>query len=77
MHSTQHDKPQLFDNGTGVILNIGIVGAGIAGLTAAAILSRIGHHVDVSIAVSLCLGQSFFLARSLKYHPYIDQLSFS
>ena len=31
-----------------VTLNIGIVGAGIAGLTAAASLSRAGHNVEVS-----------------------------
>jgi salicylate hydroxylase len=42
-----------FDNGSGLSLNIGIVGAGIAGLTAAATLSRLGHHVDVSLLFHL------------------------
>jgi NADPH-dependent glutamate synthase beta subunit-like oxidoreductase len=37
-----------FDNGNGIVLNIGIVGAGVAGLTAAAVLSRLGHNVEVS-----------------------------
>jgi NADPH-dependent glutamate synthase beta subunit-like oxidoreductase len=37
-----------FDNGNGVVLNIGIIGAGVAGLTAAAVLSRLGHNVEVS-----------------------------
>ena len=32
---------------SGVFLNVGIVGAGIAGLAAAAALSRIGHNVEV------------------------------
>ncbi|KAH9880160.1 hypothetical protein J1614_002186 [Plenodomus biglobosus] len=36
-----------FDNGTGLVLDIGIVGAGIAGLTAAAVLSRLGHNVEL------------------------------
>ncbi|KAF5532893.1 FAD dependent oxidoreductase [Fusarium mexicanum] len=43
-NSTQHVK---LDNGNGIILDIGIVGAGIAGLAAAAALSRLGHRVDV------------------------------
>lgn len=34
---------------SGVFLNVGIVGAGIAGLAAAAALSRIGHNVEVSM----------------------------
>lgn len=38
-----------FDNGNGLVLNIGIVGAGIDGLTAAAALSRLGHNVEVSL----------------------------
>jgi pyruvate/2-oxoglutarate dehydrogenase complex dihydrolipoamide dehydrogenase (E3) component len=33
----------------GLSLNVGIVGAGIAGLAAAAALSRIGHNVEVSM----------------------------
>lgn len=36
------------DNGNNLVLNIGIVGAGIAGLTTAAVLSRLGHNVEVS-----------------------------
>ncbi|KAM0472430.1 hypothetical protein ACHAP7_008583 [Fusarium lateritium] len=36
-----------FDNGTGLSLDIGIVGAGIAGLSAAAALARLGHRVDI------------------------------
>jgi hypothetical protein len=41
-------QPIGFDNGDGITLNIGIVGAGIAGLTAAAVLSRLGHNVEVT-----------------------------
>jgi NADPH-dependent glutamate synthase beta subunit-like oxidoreductase len=49
-----------FDNGSGVVLDIGIVGAGIAGLTAAATLSRLGHHVDVRLRLqSMKPGLSF------------------
>ncbi|KAJ4247096.1 hypothetical protein NW762_013234 [Fusarium torreyae] len=40
-------KEVKLDNGDGIILDIGIVGAGIAGLAAAAALSRLGHRVDV------------------------------
>ncbi|KAL6704973.1 hypothetical protein ACN47E_007376 [Coniothyrium glycines] len=36
-----------FDNGDGIALDIGIVGAGIAGLTAAAVLVRLGHNVEL------------------------------
>ncbi|KAL6355867.1 hypothetical protein LRP88_09450 [Fusarium phalaenopsidis] len=36
-----------FDNGSGLFLDIGIVGAGIAGLAAAAALSRLGHRVEI------------------------------
>lgn len=36
-----------FDNGKGLVLNIGIVGAGIAGLTVAAVLSRLGHKIEL------------------------------
>ncbi|RYC80438.1 hypothetical protein BFJ63_vAg16674 [Fusarium oxysporum f. sp. narcissi] len=36
-----------FDNGAGLSLDIGIVGAGIAGLSAAAALARLGHRVDI------------------------------
>lgn len=49
MSYRQDSKFWKFDNGLGLVLNIGIVGAGIAGLTAAATLSRLGHHVDVSL----------------------------
>jgi len=35
------------DTRSDVRLNIGIVGAGIAGLAAAATLTRAGHNVDV------------------------------
>jgi NADPH-dependent glutamate synthase beta subunit-like oxidoreductase len=38
-----------FDNGNGLVLNVGIVGAGIAGLTTAAVLSRLGHNVEASL----------------------------
>ncbi|KAF2846019.1 putative salicylate hydroxylase [Plenodomus tracheiphilus IPT5] len=36
-----------FNNGTGLALNIGVVGAGIAGLTAAAVLIHLGHNVEL------------------------------
>ncbi|KAI8939770.1 hypothetical protein NX059_003512 [Plenodomus lindquistii] len=38
-----------FNNGSGIVLDIGIVGAGIAGLTAAAVvvLTRLGHNVEL------------------------------
>ncbi|KAH6959581.1 FAD binding domain-containing protein [Ilyonectria sp. MPI-CAGE-AT-0026] len=38
-------KSDHFDNGSGLFLDIGIVGAGIAGLAAAATLSRLGHRI--------------------------------
>lgn len=63
MPSTPIDQSQLFDNGNGIVLNIGIVGAGVAGLTAAAILSRIGHRVDVCKAGSLQLELYFFVSQ--------------
>ncbi|QKX54140.1 uncharacterized protein TRUGW13939_01224 [Talaromyces rugulosus] len=47
MAHREDSKFYKFDNGSDVVLDIGIVGAGIAGLTAAATLSRLGHHVDV------------------------------
>ncbi len=39
------------DQECGLKLNIGVVGAGISGLAAAAMLARLGHHVDVSLQV--------------------------
>ncbi|RYC79582.1 hypothetical protein BFJ63_vAg17533 [Fusarium oxysporum f. sp. narcissi] len=45
MDRDSHD--QEFDNGSGIILDIGIVGAGIAGLTAAAVLGRLGHKIEL------------------------------
>ena len=42
-------EPPVFDNESGLVSNIEIVGAGVAGLAAAATLSRLGHNVDVSL----------------------------
>ncbi|RYC77847.1 hypothetical protein BFJ63_vAg19278 [Fusarium oxysporum f. sp. narcissi] len=50
MDLDSHD--QEFDNGSGIILDIGIVGAGIAGLTAAAVLGRLGHKIEVALKLS-------------------------
>ncbi|KAH8689105.1 hypothetical protein BGW36DRAFT_352497 [Talaromyces proteolyticus] len=47
MIATSNLQLHSFGNGSGLTLNIGIVGAGIAGLTAAAALSRLGHRVNV------------------------------
>ena len=41
------------ENSSPLSLDVGIVGAGIAGLAAAAALARIGHKVDVCMALAL------------------------
>jgi len=45
----EHTAHPLKGRPSGVFLNVGIVGAGIAGLAAAAALSRIGHNVEVGM----------------------------
>jgi ribulose 1,5-bisphosphate synthetase/thiazole synthase len=47
MTSTANSKAYQFKNGSGLVLDIGIVGAGIAGLATAAVLARLGHRVSV------------------------------
>ncbi|KAH7128873.1 FAD binding domain-containing protein [Dactylonectria macrodidyma] len=45
MASKASRKVHQFDNESGLVLDIGIVGAGIAGLTTAATLTRLGHNI--------------------------------
>ncbi|KAH7133854.1 FAD binding domain-containing protein, partial [Dactylonectria macrodidyma] len=47
MPAKTDSKVHQFDNGSGLVLDIGIVGAGIAGLTTAAALARLGHRVSI------------------------------